>query len=728
MCLMTRQVRAVGRAVAALGTAAALAVSLSAPSSSTEAAPPAPPAPGADGRIAFTEPDPAQPVSVRAPQVWTASPDGSDVHRQFAAIDENNAYPQWSPDGRWLAFYRDNTLMVARADGSEARVIAPGTGIIGAATSWSPDGTRVAYSVEPTPYHGQIWVVNADGSDAHLVHEGFGAGGPSWSPDGTTIAFAQRPPSDGTGNSSARDLAVYLMDADGGDVRRLTGDEGGQYAAFVEDFAPDWSPDGSRIAFVSARDVPDPLCLNCSRYDVYTMKADGTDVLRYPKDGNELRPVWSPSGRSLAYVAMPTPPFNPRTNPVQVDVLDLGTLASRHIAPVQLDGAADWGPVPGSVPEADLVSSFVADAGLVPLASTVRYTAAIRNDGPAPATGAAVEVRLPAGSQYDGATAGCAGTVVVRCDAGLLGVGESRSFSVGTSVGVAGLLETSALATSATADPETANNRSTVPVTVCTQLGGSGADTLLGTVGSDVLCGAGGADTLRGGGGADVLLGGAGDDKVDGGTGTDAASYAQATGGVRASLTRGRSTGEGRDRIRRVENLAGSRFGDRLAGSDRRNVVWGFGGRDRIDGGAGGDSVLAGDGDDRIAPGSGGDSVQGGLGFDVLDYRRASRWVRVDLRSQTARADGADALGSIEGVIGSRYADDLTGSVSGNRLVGGLGDDRLAAAGGEDTVWGGGGQARLAGGDGDDKLVGGAGRDRCRQNFGRGHPSQCERA
>jgi uncharacterized repeat protein (TIGR01451 family) len=724
MCTVNRLVRPVSGAMAVLVAAAAFALPLAASSSGAE---PTPRSPGANGRIAFTEPDPAKPRWVNAPQVWTANPDGSDVQRQFAAIDENNAYPQWSPDGRWLAFYRDRTLMVARADGTEARVIAPGAGIIGAVTSWSPDGTRIAYSVEGKPYHGQIWVVNADGSDPHLIHEGFGAGGPSWSPDGSTIAFAQKPPDDDTGNKSFRDLAVYVMDQDGGDVRRLTGDEGGPLAAFVEDYAPDWSPDGSRIAFVSARDVADPMCLNCSRYDVYTMKADGTDVRRYPKEGNELRPVWSPDGASLAYVAMPTPPFDATANPIQVDVLDLTTLASHHVAPVQLDGAADWGPVPGSVPEADLASSVVADAGLVPVGGAVRFTATVRNDGADPATGAGLEVRLPAGAQYDGATSGCTGTSVVRCDVGTLGVGETRSFSIGTSAAVAGIHETSALAISATADPETGNNRSTVPVTVCTQLGGAGKDTLNGTAGADVLCGAGGDDTLRGRGGADVLLGGVGNDRLDGGRGTDAASYAQATGKVKASLARGRASGEGRDRITRVENLAGSRFSDRLSGSEHGNVVWGFGGRDRIDALAGRDVVLAGDGDDRIAPGAGGDRVEGGLGLDVLDYRASARWVQVDLRAQTAKAEGADALGSIEGVIGSRYADRLTGSVSGNRLIGGLGDDRVTAAGGDDTVSGGGGADRLAGGDGDDRLVGGAGRDRCQQDFGRGRASQCER-
>jgi hypothetical protein len=150
MCRVKSQV---GAAVAVL----ALSSTLRAPSSPASATdrPAAPRAFAANGRIAFTEPDPREPTYAAAPQVWTAAADGSGAQRAFAAIDEYNAYPEWSPDGRWIAFYRGHTLMVARADGSEARIVAPGAGIIGAVTSWSPDGTRIAYSVGSNPVRGR---------------------------------------------------------------------------------------------------------------------------------------------------------------------------------------------------------------------------------------------------------------------------------------------------------------------------------------------------------------------------------------------------------------------------------------------------------------------------------------------------------------------------------------------------------------------------------------------
>nr|MDQ3007930.1 hypothetical protein [Chloroflexota bacterium] len=56
---------------------------------------------------------------------------------------------------------------------------------------------------------------------------------------------------------------------------------------------PAWSPDGSRIAFASARD---------GNYEIYVMKADGTDQIRLTDDpAYDMSPVWSPDGRQIAF-------------------------------------------------------------------------------------------------------------------------------------------------------------------------------------------------------------------------------------------------------------------------------------------------------------------------------------------------------------------------------------------------------------------------------------------
>jgi TolB protein len=154
-------------------------------------------------------------------------------------------------------------------------------------SDWSPDGTSIAYDSESRGGGQGIWIANADGSEAtKLIDDG---SVPAWSPDGTQIAFA-RPDigemvSFGEG-SAGTPIYLYVMDADGTNVRRLTD---GQFS----DYSPAWSPDGTRIAFV--------------RYGregagLFVMNADGTAVRQVAGPGIEIfgAPAWSSDGTSIA--------------------------------------------------------------------------------------------------------------------------------------------------------------------------------------------------------------------------------------------------------------------------------------------------------------------------------------------------------------------------------------------------------------------------------------------
>jgi dipeptidyl aminopeptidase/acylaminoacyl peptidase len=96
-----------------------------------------------------------------------------------------------------------------------------------------------------------------------------------WSPDGGRIAF-----------TSYRDgnAEIYLMNADGSGVRRLTGNP-------ADDTEPTWSPDGRKIAFVSTRDFGS---------NIYTMNADGSAVVSLTTAGG-FHPSWSLDGTSIAF-------------------------------------------------------------------------------------------------------------------------------------------------------------------------------------------------------------------------------------------------------------------------------------------------------------------------------------------------------------------------------------------------------------------------------------------
>jgi Tol biopolymer transport system component len=131
-----------------------------------------------------------------------------------------------------------------------------------------------------------IYGMNADGSDEGRLTDERGDPGtpeglrfqtdPAWSPDGTQIAFA-----------SAREgsFDIYVMDADGSDTRRLTTSDANEQG-------PTWSPNGDRIAFSRSDDGG----------HVWVMNADGSGERRLTTAlAEEGEPAWSPDGQWIAF-------------------------------------------------------------------------------------------------------------------------------------------------------------------------------------------------------------------------------------------------------------------------------------------------------------------------------------------------------------------------------------------------------------------------------------------
>ena len=126
-----------------------------------------------------------------------------------------------------------------------------------------------------------IFLMNSDGTNHQFLTVGQSGflSAPTWSPDGSKVAFV----SDRGENSD-----IWTVSTDGTDPVNITNHE-------AKDHSPAWSPDGEWIAFASVRDA--------AYWELYLMRPDGSDVQRITwwEDASDLSPSWSPDGSRLAF-------------------------------------------------------------------------------------------------------------------------------------------------------------------------------------------------------------------------------------------------------------------------------------------------------------------------------------------------------------------------------------------------------------------------------------------
>ena len=150
---------------------------------------------------------------------------------QLTASEKNVSDPQWSPDGRRLAYLRDNALRVLDADGSRDVVVTTQPAGV-SSPRWSPDGHRLAF-VSRRRGWSQVWIVDAPvprrGRPARdprppeprpLTPTGVDVEDLAWSVDGRTLAIVSlRAPDHATGE-------IHLVDVETGDERGIGGGVG----------------------------------------------------------------------------------------------------------------------------------------------------------------------------------------------------------------------------------------------------------------------------------------------------------------------------------------------------------------------------------------------------------------------------------------------------------------------------------------------------------------------
>ena len=178
----------------------------------------------------------AKPAGSTTRDIYVINTDGTGL-TQLTSGEGDNSYPAFSPDGSRIVFTSDRTgirqVWVMNANGDNQTQLTFDALPKDQVPDWSPDGSKIAYLADThgipdvTQSWGDIWVMNADGSNQHPITHNATFYGTAWSPDGSRIATLDMP-----------SRTNYTLNAsDGSDVRAV-------HPAGLQ-YVPGWQPRGT---------------------------------------------------------------------------------------------------------------------------------------------------------------------------------------------------------------------------------------------------------------------------------------------------------------------------------------------------------------------------------------------------------------------------------------------------------------------------------------------------
>lgn len=185
-------------------------------------------------------------------------------------------------------------IFEANPDGSALKRLTDAKGY-DAEGSYSPDGKQIVFCSNRTGEKNlELFIMDADGSNVRQLTRAPGSynGGPFFSPDGQRVIFR-------SDRKKKDHLQLYVINADGTGEKALTDDENWVF------WAPYWHPDGKHIIYTAA-DHSNPLAR--PNYDLYWMNLDTGKKTRMTfSPGADVLPVFSPDGHRVMWTSTRTP-------------------------------------------------------------------------------------------------------------------------------------------------------------------------------------------------------------------------------------------------------------------------------------------------------------------------------------------------------------------------------------------------------------------------------------
>ncbi|HJZ75376.1 MAG TPA: S9 family peptidase [Vicinamibacterales bacterium] len=254
--------------------------------------------------------------------IWTIDLDGQH-ERQITSSTDSESNPRFSPDGKYLSFTssrpgkaKGNQVWLLDRRGGEAFQLTEVKGRL-QGYEWSPDSKRLALTIgDPDPD------ADAPGNPApgSAPAAGDSGGGRGKVPKPIVIDRYKYKQDVQGYLLSGRHTYVYLFDLESKKLDRLT-------KGTADEAAPSWSPDGTRIAFMSNR-APDPDREPSSELFVVDATPGATEKALSPETsrGGRGKPEWSPDGKRIAFL--------------EGDEKKYGAYGMEHLTIVAADGSA----------------------------------------------------------------------------------------------------------------------------------------------------------------------------------------------------------------------------------------------------------------------------------------------------------------------------------------------------------------------------------------------------